>query len=94
MLIVLERLPMRQCQHNRRGPQFCFRMHPAIIERFPRLGELWNHSKTAADANYFGIYDTPILLPDTEKQFIEWEALLQALDTESFAFFSTRLWAR
>lgn len=62
-------------------------MHPAIIERFPRLGMLWDRSKTADAGNYFGIYDSPTLLPGTEKQFIAWEDLLRALDTESLNVF-------
>ena len=62
-------------------------MHPALIKRFPRLGLLWERSKTAARDNYFGIYDSPILLPGTEKQFIIWEGLLQALDSESLNIF-------
>jgi hypothetical protein len=62
-------------------------MHPAIIERFPRLGRLWYRSKTGDADNYFGIYDSPTLLSGTEKQFIEWEGLLQALDPESLVVF-------
>jgi len=62
-------------------------MHPAIIQRFPRLGMLWDRSKTAAADNYFGIYDSPTLFPGTEKQFITWEALLQALDFDSLSIF-------
>jgi hypothetical protein len=62
-------------------------MHAAIIERFPRLGMLWDRSKTAAADNYFGIYDSPTLFPGTEKQFIAWESLLQALDPESLNVF-------
>ena len=62
-------------------------MHPEIIERFPRLGRLWDRSKTAAVDNYFGIYDSPRLFQGTEKQFIAWEGLLQTLDPESLKIF-------
>jgi hypothetical protein len=62
-------------------------MHSALVERFPRLGMLWNRSDTAAADNYFGIYDSPTLFPGTEKQFIAWEALLQTLDTDSLKVF-------
>jgi len=62
-------------------------MHAALIDRFPRLGILWNRSNTAADDNYFGIYDSPTLPPGAEKQFVEWEALLESLDTESLEIF-------
>lgn len=62
-------------------------MHPAIIDRFPRLGMLWHCSNTLAADNYFGIYDSPNLFPGTEAQFLAWEALLQVLDSESFGIF-------
>jgi len=62
-------------------------MHPELIQRFPRLGALYQRSKTTGPDNYFAIYDKPTLLESTEKQFIAWEALLQALDTDSFETF-------
>jgi hypothetical protein len=62
-------------------------MHATLIDRFPRLGMLWNRSNTVADENYFGIYDSPTLPPGAEKQFIEWEALLESLDNESLEIF-------
>jgi hypothetical protein len=62
-------------------------MHPAIIERFPRLGMLYQRSKTSAADNYFGIYDSPGLYEGTEKQFARWETLLQALDAASLETF-------
>jgi len=62
-------------------------MHIAIIKRFPKLGMLWERSHTDAADNYFGIYDSPKLFPGTEKQFIEWEALLQDLDPKSLETF-------
>lgn len=37
--------------------------------------------------NYFAIYDKPLLLESTEKQFIVWEVLLQTLDPDSFETF-------
>jgi hypothetical protein len=62
-------------------------MHPALIERFPRLGAVYQRSKVLAPDNYFAIYDTPTLNENTEKQFVIWEALLQTLDSASFETF-------
>jgi hypothetical protein len=62
-------------------------MHPTLISRFPRLGALYLRSKTTKSDNYFAIYDKPTLFESTEKQFIAWEALLQALDPDSFETF-------
>lgn len=62
-------------------------MHPQLIQRFPRLGMLWDRSKTGAADNYFGTYDTPKLYAGTEQQFICWEDLLQALDPGSLSIF-------
>src|SRR5207302_490883 len=54
---------------------------------FPRLGALYLRSKVTKSDNYFAIYDKPTLLESTEKQFIAWETLLQALDPGSFETF-------
>ncbi len=62
-------------------------MHVTITERFPRLGMLYQRSKTSAMDNYFGIYDAPTLHEGTEKQFATWETLLQALDPASLDTF-------
>jgi hypothetical protein len=62
-------------------------MHPALIERFPRLGALYQRSNVSMEENYFAIYDTAILAESTEKQFVIWEALLQTLDAVSFETF-------
>jgi hypothetical protein len=62
-------------------------MHSIIIDRFPRLGMLWSRSKTTNPDNYFAIYNSATLLPCTEKQFFDWESLLQSLDEESFKIF-------
>lgn len=48
---------------------------------------LWHRSKTSDTVNYFGIYNSPTLFPGTEKQFIEWESLLQSLDSHSLEIF-------
>src|SRR5438034_1311457 len=62
-------------------------MHPDLIERFPRLGELYLRSKVEALNNYFAIYDKPTLLESTERQFVAWEHLLQSPDMDSFEIF-------
>jgi hypothetical protein len=62
-------------------------MHPAIVERFPKLGMLWAHSDTSTPDNYFSIYTSPTLHAGTEKQFLTWEALLQSLDQQSLEIF-------
>jgi hypothetical protein len=62
-------------------------MHPALIKRFPRLGALYHRSETTLPDNYFAIYDSATLTESAEKQFIDWEALLQTLDPESFETF-------
>jgi len=48
---------------------------------------LWERSRTTDGDNYFGIYDSPKLPPSTERQFREWESLLQALDDQSLDIF-------
>jgi hypothetical protein len=58
-----------------------------LIKRFPRLGLLYERSKTFSADNYFGIYDEPRLFDGTERQFKEWEGLLQELDPGSFEVF-------
>lgn len=62
-------------------------MHPSLIKRFSRLGLLYERSRTSSADNYFGIYDTPELFESTERQFKEWERLLQDLDPVSFDVF-------
>lgn len=62
-------------------------MHPDLIRRFPRLGLLYERSKTLSAKNYFSIYDTAELFEGTERQFEEWERLLEQLDAVSFAVF-------
>lgn len=62
-------------------------MHPAIIERFPKLGMLWERSDTSTPDNYFSIYTSPTLHAGTEEQFLTWEALLQSLDPQSLEIF-------
>jgi hypothetical protein len=62
-------------------------MHATLIQRFPRLGALWDRSDTTAPDNYFGIYGSPILDPGAEKQFLDWENLLQELDPISLGIF-------
>lgn len=62
-------------------------MHAALIKRFPRLGALYERSKVLSEDNYFGIFDSPVLNESTEKQFTEWEELLQTLDPDSFETF-------
>jgi hypothetical protein len=62
-------------------------MHPTIIERFPRVGMLYQRSKASAPDNYFGIYDSARLYEGTERQFTTWESLLQALDAASLEVF-------
>lgn len=62
-------------------------MHPAIIERFPKLGMLWGRSDASTPDNYFSIYTSPTLSAGTEKQFLTWEALLQSLDPQSLEIF-------
>lgn len=62
-------------------------MHATIIERFPRLGMLYQRSNTTATDNYFGIYDSPILYDGTKQQFATWETLLQSLDAASLEIF-------
>jgi hypothetical protein len=65
----------------------CIGVHPSLIKRFSRLGLLYERSKTLSADNYFGIYDTPQLFESTERQFKEWERLLQKLDPVSFDVF-------
>ena len=63
-------------------------MHPELIQRFPRLGQLYLRSKVTKPDNYFAIYDKPTLFEGTENQFIVWEALLQTwIQTHSRHFF-------
>jgi hypothetical protein len=62
-------------------------VHPSLIKRFSRLGLLYERSRTSSADNYFGIYDTPELFESTERQFKEWEHLLQELDPVSFDVF-------
>ena len=66
---------------------FGLAVHPSLIKRFSRLGLLYERSKTLSADNYFGIYDTPELFESTERQFTEWEDLLQKLDPISFDVF-------
>lgn len=62
-------------------------MHAALIKRFPRLGLLYEMSKTLSDANYFSIYQDPNLFEGTERQFNTWENLLTKLDAISLDVF-------
>lgn len=62
-------------------------MHTALIKRFPRLGLLYEKSRTLSDANYFSIYQDPNLFEGTERQFETWESLLTELDAISLDVF-------
>ena len=79
-------LVLRDVANGDRG-YFGSGVHPSLIKRFSRLGLLYERSKTLSSDNYFGIYDTPELFESTERQFTEWERLLQELDPVSFDVF-------
>lgn len=67
--------------------EYLRRMHPNLMNQFPKIGALYRASDPKNPDNYFGIYTKPELHSATRQQFERWEEKLGKLDDRSFATF-------